>query len=194
MCTYKSLTREEAHKTNQVHEEQIKKTRKKICQSYHFDNRLLLLAFHCSHLDEDLLYCQVYNEWLVHLCIKDLLFPQWVRYIMNRLNLQHVRSKVPLRLCWIFHSAFTQQVHVCASIYISRVRVWRADSQFGQPGTTALSMNMVLSLSCNTDMPHLLRVFPGTPVNSCTGEWRFPLSFPHLNLTTLILGPSRILP
>lgn len=102
MCTYKSLTREEAHKTNQVHEEQIKKTRKKICQSYHFDNRLLLLAFHCSHLDEDLLYCQVYNEWLVHLCIKDLLFPQWVSYIMNRQNLQHVRSKVPLRLCWIF--------------------------------------------------------------------------------------------
>lgn len=31
-------------------------------------------------------------------------------------------------------------------------------------------------------------------MNSCTGEWSFPLSFPHLNPTTLILGTSRILP
>lgn len=61
MCTYKSLTREEAHKTNQVHEGQIKKE-KKICQSHCFHNRLLLLTLHCSHLDEDLLYFQVCKE------------------------------------------------------------------------------------------------------------------------------------
>lgn len=111
MCTYKSLTTEEAHKTNQFHEEQIK-NKEKICQSYHFDNKLLLLDFHCSHLDEDLLYFQVYNEWLLLIHIKELLFPQWVKYIMNRSNLQHEHSKFHYGCAEFFPGCLKHTVHL----------------------------------------------------------------------------------
>lgn len=88
---------------------------KKSASHTDFGNRLLFLTFHFTHLDGDLLDFQVNNKWPAHIRIKAILFPQWVEYILNRSDLQHIHNKLTYVCAEFFLGCLKHAVHALHS-------------------------------------------------------------------------------